>query len=99
MNLYDIEGQSRLERLVDFKREICTTMSAVGAALSKVTPALTEERRAQFGYSFFPFVYGVYPYTSVTEKQHEAMVRAGLAYRRHSVYELVKATVEMLLEA
>ena len=99
MNLYEIEGQSRPEKLAAFKREFCRTTELVDRALHLVRPALTEERCAQFPYSFFPFVYGVYPYTSVTPKQDEAMRAAGISYRRYTVYELVKMTASRLLEA
>jgi AcrR family transcriptional regulator len=99
MNLYEIEGQSRLEKLIEFKREFCATMDVVNRALHQVRPALSKERCVQFLYSFFPFVYGVYPYTSITEKQDEAMKRAGIAYQQYSVYELVEMTAAKLLEA
>ena len=99
MNLYDIEGQSRLEKLIEFKKGFCTTTELVNQALKKVVPALSEECCAAFQYSFFPFVYGVYPYTSVTAKQNEAMKKAGICCRQFSVYELVKMTALKLLNA
>lgn len=97
MNLYDIEGQSRLEKLVAFKKEFCATTDLVDLALKKAVPVLGEEERAAFQDSFFPFVYGVYPYTSVTEKQDEAMKKAGIRYRQFSIYELVRMTALKLL--
>ena len=98
MNLYEIEGQSRLEKLVEFKKEFCATMEILGRALDLVSPPLSEEGRIRFQYAFFPFVYGVYPYTSVTAKQDEAMKLAGIGYRRYSIYELVRMTAAKLLE-
>ena len=52
-----------------------------------------------FLYAFFPFLFGVYPYTSHTEKQLAAMEAAHVDYTQYSIYGLVKAFVENLLRA
>ncbi|MEY8335960.1 hypothetical protein AALB53_23225, partial [Lachnospiraceae bacterium 47-T17] len=49
--------------------------------------------------SFFPFMFGIYPYTVVTEKQKQAMERANVNYVYMSVYEIVYAEVKKLLRA
>ena len=51
-----------------------------------------------FIYTFFPFLFGVYPYTYVTDKQCRAMTQAGADYVFLSVYEIVYACVIRLLE-
>ena len=73
MNLYDMEANSRMERLVEFKKAYGESSAAVDRCLKKFVPDLTEENRQTFLYAFLPFVYGLYPYTVVTEKQRLAM--------------------------
>ena len=50
-----------------------------------------------FIYAFFPFLFGVYPYTVVTEKQKAAMQEAGVDYVCLSVYEIIDSMVKKLL--
>ena len=50
-------------------------------------------------YAFFPFLFGVYPYTSHTEKQLAAMEAAHVEYTQTSIYELTKSFVGNLLRA
>ena len=91
MNLYDIEAGSRLENLVEFKRVYNESLKAVCACLSAHFPASTEEDRRGFVYAFFPFLFGVYPYTNSTEKQKEAMKIAGVAAPGYDISELTRA--------
>ena len=91
MNLYDIEAGSRLENLVEFKRVYNESLKAVCACLSAHFPVSTEEDRWGFVYAFFPFLFGVYPYTNSTEKQKEAMKIAGVAAPGYDISELTRA--------
>ena len=50
-----------------------------------------------FIYNFFPFIYGIYPYAVVTEKQREAMDKAGVNYDYHTIYELAFTSALKLL--
>ena len=50
-----------------------------------------------FIYIFFPFMFGIYPYTSVTDKQKAAMAEAGVEYVYHSIYELTYSCLIRLL--
>ena len=79
---------------------------AYGASLDSVTrmvekyvPAMDENARQQFLYAFFPFIYGIYPYTSVTEKQRIAMEQAGIPYVYQSAYDLTYTCLKKLLYA
>ena len=49
-------------------------------------------------YAFFPFLFGVYPYTTATEKQKQAMALAHVEAPRLSVYELICGFVRRLLQ-
>ena len=46
---------------------------------------------------FSPFLFGVYPYTSHTDKQRKAMELAHVDYTQHSVCEIVKPFVQKML--
>ncbi len=97
MNLYDMEENSRIERLVEFKTAYGNSVRAVGRLLEKFRPQMGPLERQEFLYAFFPFMYGVYPYTVVTDKQREAMEKAGTNFVYMSVYEMIYTGVKRLL--
>ena len=98
MNLYDMEANSRPERLAEFKVAFGASMKMVEKMIEKYIPDMDTDARKRFLYSFFPFIYGIYPYTAVTEKQKEAMKQAGIPYAYHSAYELTYNCLKKLLE-
>ena len=97
MKLYDLEENCRFERLVEFKVVYGRALAEVGNCLEKFFPEMTEEDRQDFLYLFFPFLFGVYPYTVVTDKQRRAMDEAGISYREQTVYEIVYGETRKLL--
>ncbi len=97
MNLFDMEANSRPERLAEFKLAFGASMEAVERMLAKYAPDMDGASRKRFLYAFFPFIYGIYPYTSVTEKQRTAMERAGIHYVYQSAYDLTRNCLEKLL--
>ena len=97
MNLYDLEENCRFEGLVEFKVVYGRALAEVGNCLEKFFPEMTEEDRQDFLYLFFPFLFGVYPYTVVTDKQRRAMDEAGISYREQTVYEIVYGETRKLL--
>ena len=98
MNLYDMEANSRMERLIDFKAAYGESKNAVDRCLQKFCPELDEAARQTFLYAFLPFVYGLYPYTMVTEKQKEAMNVAGISYVYMSTYDMAYTSIRTLLK-
>ena len=88
MNMFDMEANSRMERLIAFKAAYGRSKDAIDACLKRFVPALSEQRRQTFLYAFLPFVYGLHPYTVVTEKQKQAMREAGISYVFMSTYEM-----------
>ena len=97
MNHYDMEANSRLERLIEFKKSYGATLKAVDRLLTKFCRDMTAQDRQDFLYSFFPFIYGIYPYTVVTEKQKSAMEQANVPYVYYSAYDLTYQFVKKLL--
>ncbi len=98
MNLYEMEANSRPERLTEFKKSFGASLETVDLLLRQYIPEMDEERRGRFVYAFFPFIYGIYPYTSVTEKQMDAMREAGIPYQYQSAFELTYECTKKLLE-
>ena len=97
MNLYDMEANARLERLVEFKSAYRDFIFAVDRCLRKFCQTLGEQSRQTFLYSFLPFMFGLYPYTMATDKQKAAMEKAGLDFTPVSTYELAYAGIQTLL--
>lgn len=95
MNHYDMEANSRMERLVDFKKAYGASLVAVERLLNKFCRDVDSNA---FIYNFFPFIYGIYPYAVVTEKQKEAMEQAGIDYYYHTIYELAYPCALKLLK-
>lgn len=50
-----------------------------------------------FLYAFFPFIFGLYPYTVVTDKQREAMKEAGISYVYMGTYDMAYSCIRTLL--
>ena len=94
-----------------FKREYDRWNEALTAILEGngwLTKAQLADRIAQsladreqliqnFIYTFYPFMFGIYPYTAVTEKQKTAMREAGVDYVYKTVYELTSSCLIRLL--
>ena len=95
MNHYDMEANSRMESLVEFKKAYGASIDAVDRLIRKFCKDTDSE---EFIYNFFPFIYGIYPYAVVTEKQKEAMKTAGVNYRYHTIYELAYNCAIKLLQ-
>ena len=97
MNLYDMEDNSRLERLTEFKTAYRESVFELDRCLRKFCPAFSEQTRISFLFAFLPFVFGLYPYTVATDKQKAAMERAGIEYSPVSTYELAFTGIRTLL--
>ena len=97
MNNYDMERSSRAELLTDFKRSYGRSMELFCMILTKFCPEKSEADIQNIVYIFFPFMFGIYPYAEVTEKQREAMREAGVGFVYRSVYEITYGCLIRLL--
>ena len=88
MNLYDMEDNSKMEALVEFKQAYGDSIKAVKRCLDKFVTNMNEEEKTNFILSFFPFMYGIYPYAVVTAKQKEAMGKADVPFKKLTIYEI-----------
>ena len=99
MNNFDMEANSRQELLTAFKHSYGRSMQLISMVVQKFCPEMTVSDIQNFIYIFFPFMFGIYPYTEVTEKQRAAMKEAGINYVYQSVYELTYSCLIRLLGA
>ncbi|HAE44934.1 MAG TPA: TetR family transcriptional regulator [Lachnospiraceae bacterium] len=97
MNNYDMEANSRPERLIAFKTAYGKSMKNVRRLLERFCPDMSDNDIQEFIYVFFPFMFGIYPYTQATEKQREAMEKADVNFVHQSVYELTSICIRKLL--
>ncbi|WP_298706682.1 TetR family transcriptional regulator [uncultured Veillonella sp.] len=96
-NLYEIEENSRIEFLVEFKHVFKEAIMTVDEGLAAYFPHISEQARGDFSYAFFPFIYGVYPYVYPSAKQKLAMDEAAIQYKAITIEQIIYACVEPLL--
>ena len=97
MNNYDMEANSQKELLVSFKTSYGHSMDLIRKILEKFCPQMGETDIQGFIYVFFPFMFGIYPYAAVTQKQKAAMQEANVDYTYPSVYDLTYSCLVRLL--
>lgn len=97
MNMYDLEENSRIERLIEFKEAYGNSIKAVKLCLNKFFKEMTEVDTMKFLYSFFSFMFGIYPYAVITKKPKEAMDKVGINYPKYSIYEFAYMGIKKLL--
>ena len=87
----------RIERLTEFKRAYGRSLDEVELCLKQYVPEMTKEARKEFLFSFFPFMFGIYPYTIVSDKQRTAMELAEVDYVYMTIFEITFAEIRKLL--
>ena len=97
MNLYEIELNSRVERLAEFKKRYKQAVSTLSGILTNQYSSITEEYRENICLTFFSFLFGVYPFVFHTEKQLQAMEMAGVTQSETSIYKMVYECMVRLL--
>lgn len=98
MNNFDMEANSREELLASFKRAYGRSLDLFRGIIEKYCPEMSAEEVREIMYVFFPFMFGIYPYAEVTDKQRKAMEEAGVEYNYHSIYEITYNCLIMLLD-
>jgi AcrR family transcriptional regulator len=97
MNNYDMEANSRPELLTSFKVAYGESMKNVCRILMKFCPEKSAQEIRGFIYVFFPFMFGIYPYTAVTDKQRDAMKQANVDFVYQSIFEITNGCLLKLL--
>lgn len=98
MNLYEIEEHSSIECLQSFKLSFRKTIDIMNDCMDKFFYNESKEKKILIQYGFFPFTYGVYPYTMPTIKQKKAMDYIGFTYKPMSIYEITYRLLNQLLK-
>lgn len=97
VNLYDMEENSRIERLVDFKQSYGASKGALEKVIKKFNPSCKSKELNDFIYVFLPYLNGVYPYAHPTDKQVAAMAAAGVKYKEVSIRNMIyKVLIKIL---
>ena len=97
MNMYDMEENSRMEELIEFKRAYGNAIKMVRKCVDKFFGKMSDEEKEEFVFLFFPLMYGIYPYAEVTEKQMQAMDSADVPFKYLSIYDITYKGIIKLL--
>ena len=98
MNNFEMEANSREELLASFKRAYGRSLDLFRSILEKHCPEMSAEEVNAVIYVFFPFMFGIYPYAEVTEKQKKAMEEAEVDYKYQTIYEITYNCLIRLLD-
>lgn len=98
VDMASLDAGSRMEALIAFKKVYGRLLDLVGEILKKHFPERSKADHQEFLFAFFPFLYGVYPYTEVTDKQKLTMAEANVPYVFMSVTEMIENCVLNLLK-
>ena len=96
MNLYEIEENSREELLVDYKRTFKNSIELFDECLKKHLK-VSNQKSEQIRYAFFPYMYGIYPYSFPTDKQISAMDEVKLSHMDVTIYEMTYQFLKLIL--
>ena len=96
-NPFDMETNCREECLQGYKDAYAEVVAALSEVLAKFRPEMSAADKTEFVYTFLPFLHGIYPYTVQSEKQKEAMEKAGISGAGQSPQELAYAFLCVLL--
>ena len=97
VNLYDVEGNSRMERLVSFKKAYGRSRVELLNLFNTAYPGITENEVNSLMFVFLPYLHGVYPYAFATDKQIEAMDEAEIEHPSFTVKGMVKSFLVRIL--
>ncbi len=97
MNNYEMEANSRPQLLTEFKLSYGASMKIIALILEKFCPDMDVKDIQVFIYMFFPFMFGIYPYTAVTDKQRACMKKANIDYFYQSIYDITYSFLLRLL--
>lgn len=97
VNLYDMEENSRMERLVSFKRAYGKAREALSELIQTAYPGISAEERLSFHLTFLMYMHGIYPYAFATDKQREAMDQVDIPRPEMTIRELVRTGLLRML--
>ena len=97
VNMYEMEENSSVECVTEFKIAYGKTIDIVEKCLIKFFKDMNDKEVEKFIYTFFPFMIGIYPYAVVTDKKREAMKKANIHFKYYSLFEIVNMGIKKML--
>lgn len=97
VNMYEMEENSGIESVIEFKVSYGKSIDIVKKCLIKFFKDMNDKEVEKFIYTFFPFMIGIYPYAVVTDKKKEAMEKAGVHYEYYSLFEIANMGIKKML--
>ena len=97
MNVFELEENSRYERVVEYKIALGDSMKLMRRIITVFCPEKTEQETEEFIYAVFPMIFGLYPYSVINEKAQKAMEEAGVDFHYYSIHELAYRGILQLL--
>ena len=96
MNMFEMEANSRTQSITNFKLTFKETVSLLEQCLCKFFN-IKDSEAEEITFTFLPFLVGIYPYTSVTNKMKEAINKANFEYKFYTDKEMIKMGLEKIL--
>ena len=96
MNMFEMEANSRVESITNFKLAFKESISLLEQCLCKFLN-LEDIEAEEITFTILPFLVGIYPYTSLTDKLKEAIHKANLEYKFYTDKEMIKMGLEKIL--
>lgn len=90
---------SRLENLTAFKRVYVATVTALKACIARTFPQLSADELERLFLAFFPFLFGIYPFTVASDKQKAAFAQLNFEPQVYTISQLVFNLLQPLLRA
>ena len=97
VNMYEMEENSSVECVTEFKIAYGKSMDIVRNCLIKFFKDMNNKEVEKFIYTFFPFMIGIYPYAVVTDKKRETMKKANIHFKYYSLFEIVNMGIKKML--
>ena len=97
VNMYEMEENSSVECVTEFKIAYGKSMDIARNCLIKFFKDMNNKEVEKFIYTFFPFMIGIYPYAVVTDKKREAMKKANVHYKYYSLFEIANMGIKKML--
>ena len=97
MNLYEIEINSRVERLAEFKLRYKRTTEIIGTILKNAYTDASDEWRSHVGMTFAALLLGIYPFAFHTEKQIKAMKLADMPNDELTIAQIISNALRLML--
>ena len=96
INMFEMEANSRVENITNFKLTFKETVSLLEQCLSKFFNVKNSEAE-EITFTILPFLVGIYPYTSVKNKMKEAINKADFEYKFYTDKEMLKIGLSKIL--